>query len=866
VKILLVDDVEDNRSLWERVLTKAGFEVLLAANGEEALEQLQSGSIDMVISDVLMPVMDGFRLCAAMKRNERLKSLPFVFLTGTYTAEEDENLALRLGADRFVRKPIGTAKLVEIVRDVAKDIKATEVALYTQPQADNDAPELKLYSKRLIHKLETKMFELQEEIARREQAEKIIVRAKREWERTFDAVNDMIMIADSEFRVRRANIALAKKLGATPKEIVGRYCYEIIHGLDEPPSFCPHLRLRKDRRHHSMEYVEDRLGGAIQVNSSLLLDDEGNTLGAVHVFRDINERKLFEEKLQEHNRFLNDVLEALSHPFYVIDAENYSIKLANSAARLGNLTEASTCYGLTHHMSRPCEGTEHPCPVTEVKRTGESVRVEHVHYDKENSPRNVAVYAYPLVNETGTVKEVIEYCIDITDRRKAELALRESEERFRALFETTPDCVFIKDRSLRYTHVNPAIADLFGIPASAFIGKTDQDLYGEWTGSHLQQMDSRVLKGESVDAEHTRAVSGNPVTFHDIRVPLRNDSGEIIGVYGISRNITERKRRTSPMLPAFAGDSRSKVMQATFATAEVAGEKGGIILLLGESGAGKDYIARYIHEHSPRRSGPYFTVNCAALPPELAESELFGYEPGAFTSATKRKRGLLELAEGGTLLLNEIGDLSLSLQAKLLTFLDTRSFTRVGGEKTVVVDARLLAATNKDLDTEIKAGRFRQDLYYRINVLYIRVPPLRERREDIPYLIDQILARLLKEMQLHASPTIDPQAMNALMNYEWPGNVRELRNVLERALMLWRGGPLDIASLKLPARGVDWSHTVRFPKTRSLYEITEDVTKALVTEALRRTGGSKLKAAATLGISRYTLFRLLKGYGLDVRD
>ncbi len=184
------------------------------------------------------------------------------------------------------------------------------------------------------------------------------------------------------------------------------------------------------------------------------MDDEGKTLGAVHVFRDVNERKLFEEKLQEQNRFLNNVLEALPHPFYVIDAETYGIKLANSAARLGNLTEVSTCHGLIIIWPIPAR-------VRSIRardrghKNGEPARVEHIHYDKENYPRNVAVYAYPLANETGAVKEVIEYCIDITDRKKAELALRESEERFRALFETTPDCIFMKDGSLRYTHVKP---------------------------------------------------------------------------------------------------------------------------------------------------------------------------------------------------------------------------------------------------------------------------------------------------------------------------------------------------------------------------------------------------------------------------
>ena len=176
------------------------------------------------------------------------------------------------------------------------------------------------------------------------------------------------------------------------------------------------------------------------------------------------------------------------------------------------------------------------------------------------------------------------------------------------------------------------------------------------------------------------------------------------------------------------------------------------VLLLGESGTGKDYLARFIHNHSSRAEGPFFAINCAAVSPELAESELFGHESGAFTGARGRKRGLLELAQQGTLLLNEIGELLPALQAKLLTFLDTRSFTRVGGEVNVSVDARLIAATNRDLEKEVSEGRFRNDLFYRLNVLSIRVPALRERIEDIPILAREIIALLVAEMDLSYTP------------------------------------------------------------------------------------------------------------------
>ena len=212
----------------------------------------------------------------------------------------------------------------------------------------------------------------------------------------------------------------------------------------------------------------------------------------------------------------------------------------------------------------------------------------------------------------------------------------------------------------------------------------------------LERSTLASLRGESIEGHSTLAeIRGMAVTLHEVRLPMHNGSGEIIGVFGISRDVTDLNRRqdTKKFEPKEYG---SKVMKAVVKQAGFAASTKSVILLLGQSGSGKDYLAKYIHERSSYSSGPYFWINCAAVPSELAESELFGYEAGAFTGAIRRKRGLLELAEGGTLLLNEIGELSPTLQAKFLTFLDTRTFTRVGGQQEIRFNARILAATNRD--------------------------------------------------------------------------------------------------------------------------------------------------------------------------
>ncbi len=449
---------------------------------------------------------------------------------------------------------------------------------------------------------------------------------------------------------------------------------------------------------------------------------------------------------------------------------------------------------------------------------------------------------------------------EVDERRRAEDALRESEERFRMLFESARDSVFIKDRERVYTLVNPAMAETLGLPADKIIGKRDEDIFDADDAERLAAVDARVLEGRRIEHELTISVNGIPTSFHDIRAPMHNVDGRIVGVCGIARNITERRgprhapRQTGREYPSAA-------MRSATASARLAGGTDSVILLTGESGSGKDHLARYIHDHSKRAGGPFFSINCAALPHELAESELFGHEAGAFTGAVRKKRGLLELAEGGTLLLNEVGELSLELQAKLLAFLDSKSFTRLGAESSISVDNRIIAATNRDLKTAATEGRFRSDLYYRLNVFSIRVPPLRDRLEDLPILVRDLIGLIAADLQLDDPPDASDEILAALAAYDWPGNVRELRNVLERALILAGCGPLEVAHLGLtdPYRG--WSHTISFPESRTLHDVTGEVKRSLVEEALLRSGGNKRAAALLLGISHDSLYRYLERYG-----
>ena len=473
---------------------------------------------------------------------------------------------------------------------------------------------------------------------------------------------------------------------------------------------------------------------------------------------------------------------------------------------------------------------------------------------KDGSLVPVEVRGKIIPYKGGTAR--VSAILDISERWIAEQALSENSERLRAIFESARDCIFIKDRELKYIHVNPAMTNLLRLKAFQIIGRTSEEIFEGSVGQHLREVELRVLKGESIEQEHTRPINGEPMTFLDTLVPLFNHKREIYGICGISRNITERKK-VSPASVAESGNYSSPAMRPVMDKAGQIAGKEGIVLLLGESGTGKDHLARWIHDHSRRSANPFFSLNCAALPQELAESELFGHESGAFTGAKNRKRGLLELAEGGTLLLNEIGELTPMLQAKLLSFLDTRSFLRVGGEKSVRVNARIIAATHRDLENEVEEGRFLQPLFYRLNVFSITIPPLRERLEDIPILVEAIVSHIAAEMHLTEAPSIDSSTMAALTRYDWPGNVRELRNVLERALMLWDSGDLLLLPPISDVLSGEWCYQVPASLGKTLHELTEDFRRSLCLEMIRRYGNNKKEAAQALGISRDSIYRYI---------
>lgn len=324
---------------------------------------------------------------------------------------------------------------------------------------------------------------------------------------------------------------------------------------------------------------------------------------------------------------------------------------------------------------------------------------------------------------------------------------------------------------------------------------------------------------------------------------------------------------------------RSEAMQQVYKTIGRVAPTDAAVLIRGESGTGKELVARAIYQHSARSHRPLLIINCAAIPETLLESELYGHERGAFTGATARRVGKFEQADEGTVFLDEIGDIPLGLQAKILRVLQEKTFERLGGNQTIQVNVRVLAATNRDLSKAIAAGDFREDLYHRLNVVSVWVPPLRERREDIPLLVAYFLNRFAAELQI-ANPLVAETALEPLCQYDWPGNVRELEHCVHRALIFARGHPIQAADLSAllgsdgpssqPGERFDLqqlAHSVRSflehsGSQRPLDELLETVERLVLTEVLGRCEGNQSQAARLLGIPRPTLHARLRKHGL----
>ncbi len=630
-----------------------------------------------------------------------------------------------------------------------------------------------------------------------------------------------------------------------------------------------------------------------------VVKDNGNVVATISFGNDITERKMAEEALrrreEDYHRFVAQSSEGIFRedmdaPLSIdlpedelvrhIIHDSYLAECNDAMARMYGSASGQEMLGKRLSEMLVADDPRNIELIREFIRSGFKMEERESHeVDIHGAPKVFLnsmigiVENGKLVCSWGIQRDVTEQVKAEEGRKRAEQLLVESEERFRVALKDSPITVFNQDRELRYTWIyNPQNWQ------QEAIGKTDAEIIGPRKAASLEELKRRVLKTGLALRQEVMIPNGAASHAFDVTIePLLDTSGNLIGITGSSVDIAQLREMTDRLQDARDKLAQEKLylegeIQAELGFEEIIGQSPALlevlkdvrvvaptessVLLLGETGTGKELVARSVHSLSSRLNNTFIKLNCAAVPAGLLESELFGHEKGAFTGAVSQKIGRIELADKGTLLLDEIGELPLELQPKLLRVLQDREFERLGGVRTLHVDVRIISATNRDLHQDVTDKKFREDLFYRLNVFPIELPALRQRRTDIPILVHHFVRKHSARMRKHID-IVPAETMRVLQNWNWPGNIRELENLIERMVILSKGRVLAAPPVELDA-----------PPEAGEDNLTE-MEREHIVRVLQETNGvlSGAEGAATrLGMKRTTLQSMLKRLGIELDD
>jgi PAS domain S-box-containing protein len=490
--------------------------------------------------------------------------------------------------------------------------------------------------------------------------------------------------------------------------------------------------------------------------------------------------------------------------------------------------------------------------------------------DKNGTIKNVLASLTPIRKDNNVLslvfvfrdtREMLKMAEDLETKT---YELIDQKNKLDAIFNSNIEGTFTIDKDWNITSFNDSAVKITGRKKSESIGKKCWEIFNSSICRNGCHMEQTMQKGKTMIGNEFEILNKNGKLV-PIRVNsgiLLNNKGEKIGAVETFLDISEIKNLSAHLDERFKYENivgKNKEIKQITSVLESVAQTDSSVLITGESGTGKELAARAIHLNSNRRSAPFIAINCSAFAETLIESELFGHEKGAFTGAIKTKVGRFELAQGGTLFLDEIGDLSITLQTKFLRVLETREFERVGGNKPIKINARIIAATNKNLSEEISAGRFREDLFYRINVMNLHLPPLRERKDDLPLLVNHIVEQFNIKFKKNIKQ-FSSSAYDFLEEYEWPGNIRELENTIEHCFVLCNGEIIQVEHL--PKRIKSFVNTEMEKPSLSKANNFKDVEKELIISVLNQNNWNRTKSAKELGVDASTLWRKMKKLGI----
>jgi PAS domain S-box-containing protein len=732
------------------------------------------------------------------------------------------------------------------------------------------------------------------DISERKNMEEGLRESKERLEKTFQSLDCALFILDSKNPplIVDSNPAASKIFGYGKHEIIGKST-EFLHInkqslLKFQETLYP--TIESQGYFSSYEFRMKRKNGEIFPTEHSIFpmeEEQGNRMGWISVVRDISERKKAEEKLRESEEKFRNLAEQSPNMIFINKSGKVVYVNEKSADTMG--------YRKEEFYSPDFEFVSLIDP--EYKDLIKS------NFKKHMSGEDMEPYEYRLIAKDGKQidalinTKLIEYegdrailgiVTDISEQRKAQEWLRESEEHFRSLVTAASDCISMTDLEGNLLFVNDAGASLLGFDDSdEIIGKNTFEFISEESMEAAKKVRDVTLEKEGVQHKEYSIVrkDGQKIPIEISTSLIKDAEGRPFRIMAISRDITERKQAESDLRKAlsdiealkeqlyeeniylreeiklekeheeFIGQSHA--IKSVLAKAEQVAGTDSTVLILGETGTGKELLAHTIHKLSTRKDRPLVKVNCAALPPTLIESELFGHEKGAFTGALSKQVGRFEVANGGTLFLDEISELSPELQVKLLRVLQEGQFERVGSSQTIKVDVRIITATNQDIAKAVQDGNFRKDLYYRLNVFPITVPPLRHRIGDIPLLAWSFVKEYEKKMGKRIE-SIPPVTMKELQSYDWPGNIRELRNAIERAMILTKGCKLKVDLQRI---------VEEMPKPQA--KKLEDMERQHIVETLNKTNwriSGENGAADALGLKPTTLHSKMAKLGIKRKD
>jgi PAS domain S-box-containing protein len=554
-----------------------------------------------------------------------------------------------------------------------------------------------------------------------------------------------------------------------------------------------------------------------------------------------------------------------------INPEKRIVAINQPAEALTGLDEAAA-------TGQPCAmvlnseicGTER-CPFERSFRGGETVTNFNVLVrDPSGTETPICTNTSPLKNGKGEVVGIVETIRVVSHINRLIEELREQRNKVQAVLDSIAEGVVTVDRDGHITSMNRTAEEILGLAADEAVGRSSLEVLPAELcrpGSPLHETleTGRQVRNREVS---TSDPTGKSVPLSLCAGPFRDETGQTLGAVCTMRDLREieriaEERRSRTPFVGIVG--KHPKIREVFDLVEMIKDSDSTVLVQGESGTGKGLFAQALHTLSPRSKHPFVKVSCAALPETLLESELFGHEKGAFTGAVKERKGRFELADRGTLFLDEIGDLSPGVQVKLLRVLQEQEFERVGGTQTIRVDVRIIAATHRNLQQLMREGKFREDLYYRLNVIPIHLPPLRERRSDIALLVEYLLGRFAAKGKGTAT-AVSPRTMSILMDHHWPGNVRELENVLEHAMVCSRGTVIEPEALprSLLLRQPDPSPDGSSRSAPALSPgMPPDAERQAILRALQSNAWHRGRAAESLGMDRTTLWRKMRRLGIS---